>query len=118
LPRKHRGRDFTLLTGARHRATASLKLKHINVQQRRRTADSTTWFFPVGDNITRIVADWVAYFQQQKLWGLGDPLFPATKVAVGATGNFEVAGLDRKHWSSAAPIRRIFNDAFARAGLP
>jgi integrase/recombinase XerD len=27
-------------------------------------------------------------------------------------------GLDRKHWSSAGPIRTIIKDAFAAAGLP
>jgi integrase len=31
---------------------------------------------------------------------------------------FELAGLDRAHWSSASPIRGIFREAFQRAGLP
>jgi len=31
---------------------------------------------------------------------------------------FEVAGLDRKHWSTASPIRTIFRNAFTAAGLP
>ena len=35
--------------------------------------------------------------------------YPASELA---------AGLDRKHWSSTGPIRRIFKDAFAGAGLP
>ena len=30
---------------------------------------------------------------------------------------FAAAGLDRKHWSSASPIRQIFKEAFAAAGL-
>jgi integrase/recombinase XerD len=29
-----------------------------------------------------------------------------------------VSGLERKHWGSAGPIRKIFRDAFAGAGLP
>jgi integrase len=37
---------------------------------------------------------------------------------VGDTRHFEAAGLDRKHWSSAGPIRTIFKVAFAAAGLP
>src|SRR6266704_1307717 len=45
-------------------------------------------------------------------------LFPATKVMVGASRHFEVSGLDRKHWSSAGPIRKIFKHAFAGADLP
>ncbi len=33
-------------------------------------------------------------------------------------GHFEAAGLGRSHWSTAAPIRVIFREAFAAAGLP
>jgi integrase/recombinase XerD len=42
-----------------------------------------TWFFPVGEDIRRIVVDWVTYLRQEKLWSLDDPLFPATKIVVG-----------------------------------
>jgi integrase/recombinase XerD len=31
---------------------------------------------------------------------------------------FRGIGLDRKHWSSASPIRTLFKGAFAAAGLP
>jgi hypothetical protein len=31
-------------------------------------------------NIRAIVADWVGSLRQEELWGLDDPLFPATKV--------------------------------------
>jgi integrase/recombinase XerC len=55
--------------------------------------------------------------RQEKVWGNDDPLFPATLVAVGATRQFEVQGLERKHWSSASPIRTIFREAFGKAGL-
>ena len=37
---------------------------------------------------------------------------------LGAARQFEVAGLTREHWSSAAPIRGIFRDAFQAADLP
>jgi integrase len=77
-----------------------------------------TAFFPVGDDIRAVVTDWVAYLRREKLWGLDDPLFPATKVAVGDNLRFEVVGLDRKLWSNAGPIRTIFKEAFAAAGLP
>ena len=77
-----------------------------------------TTFFPVGDDIRAVVADWVAYLRTEKLWCHDDALFPATKVAVGKSLRFEVAGLDRKHWSSAGPIRTIFKEAFASVGLP
>jgi integrase len=54
----------------------------------------------------------------EKLWGLDDPLFPATKVAVGEDFRFEATGLDRKSWSNAGPIRTVFKEAFTAAGLP
>ena len=36
---------------------------------------------------------------------------------IGETQCFEVAGIDRKHWSSTSPIRAIFRDAFEQVGL-
>jgi integrase len=76
-----------------------------------------TAFFPVGDDIRVVVADWVAYLRTEKLWGLDDPLFPKTKVAVGDDFRFGAAALNREHWSTAGPIRVIFKEAFAAAGL-
>lgn len=78
----------------------------------------TTYFFPVGDEIRRIVAEWVRFLREDKLWGNDDSLFPATRVMVGVTRQFEAAGLERAHWSSAGPIRKAFREAFERAGLP
>jgi integrase/recombinase XerC len=120
---------FTLLTGARDSAIASMKLKHVDLvenwvhQDAREVSTKNsktfmTYFFPVGDEIRRIVAEWVTYLRRENLWGNDDPLFPATRMALGATRQFEAAGLARDHWSSAAPIRTIFRNAFASAGLP
>jgi integrase len=120
---------FTLLTGARDSAIASMKLKHVNliagcVDQDAREVKTkfsktfTTYFFPVGDEVHQIVAEWVAFLREEMLWGNDDPLFPATRIAVGASRHFEAVGLERAHWSSAARIRTIFRDAFTSAGLP
>lgn len=120
---------FTLLTGARDSAIASMKLKHVDliagyVYQDAREVDTkfsksfTTYFFPIGEEIHNIVAAWVSYLRDEKLWGNDDPLFPSTRIAVGTSQQFEVAGLDRKHWSTASPIRTIFHNAFTAAGLP
>ena len=76
-----------------------------------------TTFFPVGDDIRAVVVEWVAYLRTEKRWGLDDPLFPATKVAIGSNLRFKAVGLDRKHWSNGGPIRTIFKEAFAAAGL-
>ena len=120
---------FALLTGARDSAIASMKLKHVDLKEGCVYQDArevktkfsktfTTYFFPVGDGIREIVAEWVRFLREEKLWGNDDPLFPATRIAIGATRQFEVAGLEREHWSSAEPIRKVFREAFGRAGLP
>ena len=77
-----------------------------------------TFFFPVGDEIRRIVAEWVSYLRHDKLWGNDDPLIPATRVALGASRQFEASGLEREHWRTASPIRGVFKEAFEGAGLP
>ena len=120
---------FTLLTGARDSAIASMKLKHIDlaascVYQDAREVNTkfsktfTTYFFSVGEDIRKLVEDWATYLRQEKLWGNDDPLFPATNVVVGPAHQFQAAGLKPEHWSTAAPIRTIFREAFTAAGLP
>ncbi|MSQ74110.1 MAG: site-specific integrase [Betaproteobacteria bacterium] len=120
---------FTLLTGARDRAIASMKLKHIDLTENRVYQDARevqtkfsktfpTYFFPVGDEVRKIVAAWVTYLRVEKLWGNNDPLFPATLVALGESQRFGPAGLKREHWRSAASIRKIFREAFTLADLP
>ncbi len=120
---------FTLLTGARDRAIASMKLKHVDlisgcVHQDARVVRTkfsktfNTFFFPVGEEVRRIVAEWVSYLREDQLCGNDDPLFPSTRIALGANRQFGVVGLNRCHWSGASPIRKIFREAFVGAGLP
>lgn len=120
---------FTILTGARDRAIASMKLKHVDliagsVNQDAREVKTkfsktfTTFFFPVDAKVKEIVAEWVSYLRDEKLWGNDDPMFPATRVELGSDRQFAAAGLSHEHWSNASPIRTIFREAFASAGLP
>jgi site-specific recombinase XerD len=57
---------FTLLSGARDRATVSFKLKHVDIEKElveqdarevrtKRAKTFTTWFFPVGEDICKIL---------------------------------------------------------------
>ena len=119
---------FTLLTGARDSAIASMKIKHIDfiadsVFQDAREVKTkfsktfTTCFFPVGDEIRNIVFEWVEYLKNECLFGNDDPLFPKTKMGLGCNNNFEVVGLTNEHWSNATAIRKIFKNAFGFAGL-
>jgi integrase len=120
---------FTILTGARDRAIASMKLKHVDLARNSVNQDArevntkfsktfTTFFFPVGNEIRAIATEWISYLREQKLWGNDDPLFPATRIVLGASRQFEASGLAREHWNSASPLRVIFRKAFAKAGLP
>jgi hypothetical protein len=85
---------FTILSGARDESIASMLIRHVNIEQRtvfhdarevcaknRKTFTST--FFPVGDDIETIVADWILFLTQERLFGPDDPRFPATRVEVG-----------------------------------
>jgi len=70
---------FTLLTGARDSAIASMKLKHIDLQAGNVFQDArevktkfsktfNTFFFPVGEEIRTIVSEWVLFLREYKLW--------------------------------------------------
>ncbi|WP_420723930.1 tyrosine-type recombinase/integrase [Hwanghaeella sp. LZ110] len=120
---------FTILTGSRDGATASLKLKHIDIAKRKVIFDGrevatkfsksfTTWFFPVGGDIEIIFIDWLSYLKQTQLFGPEDPLFPATKVVSKHNDGFQADGLSREHWQTASPIRDTFKKAFRCADIP
>ena len=120
---------FALLTGARDGALASFRLKHVDLREGRVDQDArdvrtkasktfSTWFFPVGGTALEIVQEWCTHLRTVLLWSDEDPLFPATKVALGENGGFVAAGLRRDGWTSAGPVRKIFADGFAAAGLP
>jgi integrase len=120
---------FTLMTSARVAAIASMQLRDVDLADYRVDQDArhvntkfrksfSSYLLPVGDKVQEILADWLVYLRTEKLWGNDDPLFPATKVAVGNSGHFEVMGLDRKPWKTTAQIREVFKKAFAAAGLP
>src|SRR3984957_6182265 len=120
---------FTILSGARDRAIVSFRLKHIDIERglieqdsrevrTKRAKTFTSWFFPVGDDIRRIVVDWVAFLREEKGFGPDDPLFPKSKVAPGDDLAFRAVSLDRAPWANANPVREIFREACARAGMP
>ena len=119
---------FTLLTGIRDSAVASLKIKHVDliansVFQDAREVNTkfsktfTSYFFPVGDDIREIVVNWVNYLKGELLYGNDDPLFPKTNVIQGEARVFEPSGFKKEHWQTASPIRAIFKEAFNSAGL-
>lgn len=119
---------FTLLTGARDGALASLRLKHLDTTAQTVFQDArevltkgrktfTSSFFPVGQELVEIVADYNAMLTEKLSFGPDDPLFPATRMGRGVDRGFAPEGLSREPWRTAEPIRQIFRAAFAAAGL-
>jgi integrase len=120
---------FAALSGARDGALASFRLKHVDLKRACVFHDArdvntkfsksfVTDFFPVGGKAEQIVADWIDHLRSQLLWCDEDPLFPATRVEAGPDRQFKVVGLDRRCWTTAGPIRKVFRNAFEGAGLP
>ncbi len=120
---------FTLLTGARDNAIASMQIAHVDIARRRIFQDARSVrtkfrksfhsdFFPVGDEVEEILVAWVEHLTKTLLFGPSDPLFPSTKVAQDDSHQFTPVGLRRQAWSSAAPIRGIFRRAFDASGIP
>ncbi|MDX2367745.1 MAG: site-specific integrase [Colwellia sp.] len=120
---------FTLLTGARDSAIASLKIKHVILHEERLFQDArevktkysktfNTYFFPVGELTLNIVKTWIEYLTKELLFSPDEPLFPKTKMVVGDDRRFKACGLLREHWLTANPIREIFKQAFKNASLP
>ncbi len=120
---------FTILTGVRDSALISLKLRHIHLDEQLVVQDPAevktkfskridAYFLPVGDDIKKIVLDWIHYLYEQKLYGHEAPLFPRTQMAHDETQGFTAAGLELEHWQTTSPVRKIFYEAFTKAGLP
>ena len=84
----------------------------------KRAKTFTSWFFPVGDDIKGIVVNWVVFLRQEKGFGPDDPLFPKSKVMLDKDLAFRAVSLDRAPWANANPVRQIFREACALAGVP
>lgn len=113
------------ITGARDRAVASLKLKHIDVGEKLLFQDGrdvrtkfgktiSTWFFPVDEDLEKIVVDWVRHLRELG-FGAEDPLFPASIMSI--EDGRPVVSLGRESWTTAGPIRKLFKNAFVAAGM-
>jgi len=118
-----------MLTGARDAAVASLQLKHLDLPTRtlfqdaravktKRAKTIESNFFPVGEPFETVVKDWVDELRRDHRFGPDDPLFPATRMGLGESGLFGPLGIERRHWTTASPIRDIFRRGCAAAGLP
>lgn len=120
---------FTLMTGCRDRALVSLKLKHIDLANKRVTLDArevmtknsksfSTFFMPVGEDIYAIFEGWITSLTYDHNWLSTDPLFPNTLMGHDKHDGFKAIGIKREHWTSTNAVRRIFRSACENAAMP
>lgn len=122
---------FTILTGMRDNAIASLRIKHIDLTREpilvRQEPDLVrtkfskqilTYFFPVGDDFKSVVVDWLKELREIKNYGMIDPVFPRTYLDHDENMSFAPNGLKNVCWNTTSPIRKIFKEAFESAGIP
>ncbi|MEP0941669.1 MAG: tyrosine-type recombinase/integrase [Rhizobiaceae bacterium] len=120
---------FTLLSGARDDAIASLSVRHVDWNNRRVYQDSrdvrtknrktiTSCFFPVSVDIETMARNWANELETDHHFGPDDTLFPATEIGLNDNQEFAPVGISRNQWKNASAIRRIFKRAFTSAGLP
>lgn len=120
---------FFMLTGARDGAVASLKLKHVNVEdgcvfqdgREVNTKNAKTFrsqFFPVEATYRDCFVRWVTFLKVEKLFGPTDALFPKAKIGCIEGHGFQNVGLDREGYASAAKLNAIIKHAFSTIQLP
>jgi integrase len=122
---------FAILTGMRDRAIVSVSLRHVDVTKSpplvRQEPDRVetkfskgmnTHFYSLGDDLKDIVVQWIEELRTAHLFAPNDPVFPRTKVVQGTDLSFRAAGIESIHWRDASPMRAIFRQSFAQAGLP
>lgn len=122
---------FMILTCVRDDALVSLRMKDVDIDKKTLWQDPkhvrtkfrkgivTAFVTAPIPNAETIFMDWYMYARDVLGFGQNDPLFPQTLIIANPqTLVFEVKGLSRDPWASAAPVREIFKKAFDRVGLP
>ncbi|NIZ14070.1 tyrosine-type recombinase/integrase [Phaeobacter sp. HF9A] len=131
-PRQLRDRAvFALLslTGIRVAALISLRIKHIDLAEKSVTQNPRevatkfgkridTFFEQGFPDAEQALAQWLTHLDDAEFFGPDDPAFPATALKATATDGFQAEGFKREAWKTTEPVRKIVNEAFARAHLP
>lgn len=120
---------LAILTAMRDSALISLRLKHIDADREfvdqnpnqvktKASKQIFTYWTPLGDDLKAIVKEWVTYLRTELLYGNDDPVFPRTKVGVTESSGFTPMGVEPVCWATAATVRKVMREAYARVGLP
>ena len=116
------------LTGIRVAALISLRIKHVDLEEKSVTQNPRevatkfgkridTFFAKGFDEAEDALTEWIAYLDDVELYGPDDPLFPATAIAPNSITGFAAEGFERRPWKSTEPVRKIVNTAFKAAHL-
>ena len=120
---------FLMLTCARDGAIASMKIKHVDIDQgivfqdgrevnTKNAKSFRTGFYPVDQAYRDCLADWMAFLRNDKLFGPEDALFPKAKVKYLPGQGFTNVGLDRVGYGNSAKLNETIKSAFASVQMP
>lgn len=117
------------LTGIRVAALVSLRIKHIDLEEK--SADQNprevatkfgklidTFFVKGFSDAEPALSRWSTHLDEVTPYGPYDPLFPATALKAKSSAAFQVEGFTRSLWKTTEPVRQIVSTAFADANLP
>lgn len=116
------------LTGIRVGALISLKIKHVDLDDKsvtqnprdvatKRGMSIDTFFAKSFKEAEEVLAKWLTYLDEVALYSPDDPIFPATALEAVGTDGFKANGFQRRNWTTTEPVRKIVNASFKAAGL-
>ncbi|MEM8615856.1 MAG: site-specific integrase [Pseudomonadota bacterium] len=117
------------LTGIRVEALTSLKVKHVDFEEKSVTQNPREVATKFGKRIDMffakefadaevLLSDWMTYLYEVALYGPDHLLFPATAVTAHSNKGSIAHRFTPVHWKTTEPVRKIVNTAFEVAGLP
>ena len=119
------------LSGMRIKALVTLPLRCVDVESLKIKQDPSkgvetkfnkkipTTLFPFDEKLIEIFRQWVKFLREEKLFGDGDPLFPASLLEQQDENSFiySATKLSRQFWRNTGSAREIFKRRFKEAGL-
>jgi len=116
------------LTGIRVGALISLKIKHIDLDEKSvmqnprevatKFGKKIDSFFAKGfEDAEKAMAEWITHLDEVALCSPDDPLFPTTALKADSKVGFKDIGFTSAHWKTSDPVRKIVNSAFDAVGL-
>ena len=116
------------LTGIRVGALVSLRIKHVDLEDKSVTQNPrevatkfgksmVTFFAKDFKEAEEALGKWLAHLDEVALYSPDDPLVPATALEAERTNGFKASGFQRRNWTTTEPVRKIVNTAFKNAGL-